>query len=407
MFSRLPSRERQRLLISLALGIIGLAFIFLVTAEQAPIGDYFLAGDGHYLAMTARSIAFDGDLDLTNQYRQWGDRWQLGQWPTRDGWRLPPRSIGPALLMVPGLWLHDLFGDPTTSYGPWSSIGPALTPAVCFWLISFRLDRLRPDAHGTHSPAAAFIAIFAFVLPYYAWGRSAYPHAGDALAASVLLFVLLRDEPKAAPVGLAIGLCVLMRYQNVLWWLWPAWVYARPADAEPWRERMSKLLVLTLCAGVGLLPTAYLAWAHPGSEVGVIRWTADFFNFDDYLGDLVDVLVGVHGLLSWTPIAALALAGLLIPAPRARDRQGFAIVFVAMWLLMATVLDPNAGTAFGARRLASYTPVFAWGLFRLYESARRHSSQLELAVLTISALLCIFNLAGTWEAIHGRLDLSS
>ena len=407
MFPRLPPRERDRLLITLCLAAAGLAFIFLVTAQQGPAGKYFVAGDGHYLAMTARSLGFDGDLDLTNQYRKWGDRWHLGRWPTRDGWRLPPRAIGPAFLMVPGLWLYDWLGVAPKPYGPWISIGPALTPALCFWLISFRLERLVPNASRTHALFATFIAVFAFVLPYYAWGRSAYPHAADALAASILFFVLVRETPKPAQVGLAIGLCVLMRYQNALWLLWPMLLYARPDLPTPWDQRIRNLMVLGLCACAGLLPTLYLAWAHPGSEVGVIRWTSDFFNVDGYAGDLADVLVGVHGLLSWTPVVVLALAGLGIPGPHLRHRQGFALVFIAMWLLMGTVLDPNAGTAFGARRLCSYTPFLAWGLYRLFAASRAHSAKLEFAVLSSSTLLCALNLARTWQAVHGQLELGS
>ena len=77
-------------------------------ARQFGGGNLPVAGDAFYTFAAARSLAWDGDIDLTNQLMVLGDRWGLGQAPAADGVRLPVRELGPALLMVPGLGVHAL-----------------------------------------------------------------------------------------------------------------------------------------------------------------------------------------------------------------------------------------------------------------------------------------------------------
>jgi hypothetical protein len=410
MRERIPAPERLRLLFTLGLALLGLSAIFGFTAHQPPEGQFFVAGDGHYLHLVARSIAFDGDLDLGNQYRAFGDRWGMGRWPAQDGWHLPPRSIGPALLMVPGLWLHDLVNAPTLSGPSYAAIGPALVPALCFWLISFRLRRLAPQS-GFDSEFAALIAVLAFVLPFYAWGRSAYPHAGDALATSVVVFALLAPRPRALFVGGALALCLLMRLQNLLWLLWPALVYLSPGETNreerPLPARARDLALVGSVAALGLVPWAYLTIAHPGSEITATRWGTQFFNLEDYGSDLVRVFFGIHGLITWTPVVLLALVGLLLPNEARRERVGALFVLVALCLVMASVRDVGGGDAFGARRLCGLTPLIAWGLFRLLAALRDKGHSARLAITLGGLGLLAWNLLRVWQAINGELSLRS
>ena len=401
MLDRLDAEERLRLLLAGVLALLGLVIIFGFTAKQDPPGLYFVAGDGHYVAMAARSLALDGDLDLTNQYREFGDRWGHGRWPAQDGWRLPTREIGPALLMTPGLWLYELFGLSPAPYGTWLAIVPALTPALCFWLISHRLRRMAPEFPPSGSFVAAAVGVLAFVLPFYAWGRSAYPHACDALALSLFFWVALDERPRPVALGLTLALALLMRYQNLLWFAWPLIILAASED-----KTRARRLPLTLALGLlGLSPVAYMALTHPGSEVGVIRWGADFFDLDNFIVDLADVLGGVHGLFRWTPIAALAGLGLLAWPTHRPQRAAFALIAGTLILLMATVKDPNAGTAFGARRLASLTPFVAWGVMGLW--ARRRGLRSRAALGALLLVLTLANLWRTCAAIRGDLLLAS
>ncbi|MBA3638734.1 MAG: hypothetical protein H0W53_05535, partial [Acidobacteria bacterium] len=70
-----------------------------------------------------------------------------------------------------------------------------------------------------------------------------------------------------------------------------------------------------------------------------------------------------HGLLTWTPVVAVALFGLI---PLARKHGALAtalILFLALsWYVNAAVADWWAGAAFGSRRFISCFPVFAIAL---------------------------------------------
>jgi hypothetical protein len=78
-----------------------------------------------------------------------------------------------------------------------------------------------------------------------------------------------------------------------------------------------------------------------------------------------------HGLLTWTPIVAVSLAG-LVPLARRHPLIGTAaVLFVATsWYVNASVADWWAGEAFGARRFLSCYPVFVLGLAALFDSLR-------------------------------------
>jgi hypothetical protein len=70
-----------------------------------------------------------------------------------------------------------------------------------------------------------------------------------------------------------------------------------------------------------------------------------------------------HGLLTWTPVVAVALVGLI---PLARKHGALAaamILFLGLsWYVNAAVADWWAGEAFGSRRFISCFPVFAVAL---------------------------------------------
>ncbi|HRI08244.1 MAG TPA: hypothetical protein PKW35_10520, partial [Nannocystaceae bacterium] len=106
-----PTLLRPRLgartwVLAAALALLALAYTFVFSATRHG-GLSGVRGDAHYIYQAARSIAEDGDIDLTNQYRASHDRWKLGRDPAADGTRLPVRELGPSLLMVPGLLVHQ------------------------------------------------------------------------------------------------------------------------------------------------------------------------------------------------------------------------------------------------------------------------------------------------------------
>jgi hypothetical protein len=89
-----------------------------------------------------------------------------------------------------------------------------------------------------------------------------------------------------------------------------------------------------------------------------------------HLGDVL--LSADHGLFAWSPIAWLALLGLLVGLRRdALVHVGALLVWAAAAWVNGSVTDWDwaAGDAFGARRFDLAVPFFAWGLAVLLRAA--------------------------------------
>jgi hypothetical protein len=403
-----PSWVTRRVVITVALALLGVLGMLLVSVLEGARA--IVAGDAHYVLAAAQSLAYDGDLDLTNQYLAVGDRWGLGRDPTTDGWRLPARELGASILMLPGLWLHHLLRLPADWEPACACALGAASLGPC-WLGCARVIEVALRGRGTawHGDLLAGAAVLGFVVPYYAIGSPGYSHAPDAAIGAWLCWALL-DRRGPVLIGVLLACAVLTRMQNVLWLLWPAceWVL-RPSESG---RRDSLVRLLTLCA-IGLLgfaPQLWLGLAHPGSVRGALGWTWGFFNLDDLAADLVRVLVGVHGLVSWTPIAGLALLGLLLRTRGAHQTKlGPLAVLMGMWLLLATVRDVDGGDAFGARRTAGLVGVLALGLAQLWTRLDQsaHRRVLMLVWVVTLTLAVAANLARTQQAIVGELSLTS
>lgn len=373
-------------------------------------GNLAVAGDAHYSYLAGRSLAWDGDIDLTNQLRALGDRWGLGRDPAADGTRLPVRELGPALLMVPGLWLHDLL-DAARDHAPrYAALLGSIALGLCVLILGPTLRRALP-----HAPAAARVlgslTPLAFVVPFYSLAHVGYPHAPDAVCCTLIVAALVGDRSPRV-VGLAIALGALFRLQNYLWIVWPvtaalhaAWHARGDADgASPaplashgsWR----RVGIIAAWSTLGLTPQLYAAIAHPGSTRGTIRWGIDFFDLDHLAADVWAVLGGVHGLFSVTPIALVGAVGIALAlathraspsrSPSMIERRhaiAASVVSCCFLLLMATARDPDGGHAFGARRLAGMTPLIALGVTHTCTfAARRGRAWLAAAALLVIAL---------------------
>ncbi|WP_106390015.1 hypothetical protein [Enhygromyxa salina] len=403
-----PRRSWHRATIAAGLALLSVLGMILVSIHVSP--RQVVAGDAHYVFASARSLAYDGDLDLTNQYAVMGDRWGLGRDPTHDGWRLPPREIGASLVMVPGLWLHHLAGIAPRWEPTCACLLAAASLGIC-WLGCARIvDTLELGPRRAELLAGA--AVLGFVVPFYALGSAGYAHAPDAAICAWLCWALLKGRGPLS-TGVLLACAVLTRMQNVLWLLWPAVEVLAPPSATDRRDQLRRVAIIASVGALGFAPQLWLGLAHPGSARGSLGWTLAFFNLDDYLFDLARVQVGVHGLLRWTPIAALALLGLALADRRSPNARalGPLAVFVGLWLLLAAVRDVDGGDAFGARRMAGIVGILALGLGHAWSriagrgpDARPWTAWSLAAALTLAVVV---NLGRTHQAIVGELSLTS
>jgi hypothetical protein len=129
-----------------------------------------------------------------------------------------------------------------------------------------------------------------------------------------------------------------------------------------------------------------------------MKWTAPA---------LVSVLFSEHGLISWTPIVAVSLAGLVMLWKREpMVAAALGVAMLVSWYTNAAVADWWAGEAYGARRFVSCFPIFTIGLAAalqpLAERQRQPASQREsvsrgpraiaafaIVVITLNGLLLL------------------
>lgn len=385
-----------------------LAYLFVFAAERSH-GRAVIKGDAHYVYLAGRSLAFDGDVDLTHEYARFGDHWKLGEDPAADGWRLPVRELGPSLLMVPGLRLHraiDAAPYRAPSYAvALAAMSIGLTFAGCAACLHALRRRGMVVMSAARRDALALAATLGFVVPYYCMASPGYAHAPDAAAVAWTTAALLAGS-RPIVVGLALATSLLMRLQNALWVGFPLTLWlVGPRRPGAWRGAALTLAV----AGLGLLPQLYMNVAHPGSQRGAIRWGLDFFDRRGLAGDLGTVLFGVHGFWTWTPIAALATAGLLLGLRGGRTRgvaTGALALLAALTLLFAMARDPDGGFAFGARRHAGYTAFIAIGLALLFAAIEeRVKSPRGRRIAVVAAAALIFALVAynlVWTELAAR-----
>jgi hypothetical protein len=369
--------------------------ILLGLAVAAPfLLTCWVHGDGIGYVAYLRSAVIDRDLDLRDEFEH------LASHIESDASGLPARllrrsshrpgidstfqvpktdpvtgrvtssySIGPALAWAPAyLIAHAITrarGVPDRSadgYGGLYYLAIALSTlglGAASLLLSFRI------ASAVAPPGAAFWSVFAMAwatpLVYYLYLAPSYGHALGACAAAAFLLHWWTTRHADRPLvwfrsGLLAGFMFLARWNDLLLAL-PAlvaealhWARRRGPEATPPRRRFG-------CAAAGLLGVALAAspqlliWQYFHGRPW-IRYPTPYIGFTPE-GLWGTLLSARHGLLVWTPVALLAIAGLVV-----------------LVISNSMVRDWWGGASFGMRRLVSGTPCLAVGLAVFLDRAR-------------------------------------
>ncbi len=355
----------------------------LGTAYSSGISEPVVQGDARSYFAYLPSIVLDGDLDLTNQFDalrpEGGDpRYPFGV--GAEGYAANVFPVGPALLWLPG-YLVGLAMDRAAAamgvdtgpmgYGRLAGWGAAIA-AIAWAGVGFELSRrLVREFFGARYALAASLAVW-FGTPalYYTMVAPLYSHAVALFACALVVWLswLAFHDPATwwrwAVAGCAGGLLVAIRLQDAPILLVPIGLLLLPVPDV--RQRLRSTAALIAGGVVGYLPQAYVWYAlHgeiiPSQGLGEPRPLS--------LSRLVEVLLstGYEGWLSWTPLALVALAGLLtvamgsFPAP---ERSVALSAFIGILaLVFIDVIHPyGQGAAFGARRYVSATPLLIIGI---------------------------------------------
>ncbi|MCD6326603.1 hypothetical protein J7M28_03475 [bacterium] len=372
---------RARLLALLFFGIPAITVVLLF----AFIGGR-MDGDGQNYYIYLRSIVFDGDLDLHNDYEMFPrDDPLLARVYICSKGRSPNIfSVGPAILWAPFFLVargvsavlpDDYVGNTNDGKGEpyYFAIGIASVLASLLGIaIVFRFLReqmgIGPAALGTLGVWLAGAALhYQIFEPYMSHSLSLF-----AVSLFIIKSVRVGDFQKRSDwiwLGALAGLMALIRWQNLVFVIVPAALilFARylPRTGEEKRKLpIWGIGIGTLTALIAFTPQM-IVWKMLFGEFLVVPQGNGFLNLTD--PHIIDMLFSTrNGMLLWAPVLGLAIIG-LVRAAIQRDRLGIAmlVAFSAQLFLNASVMDWWAGDAFGGRRFVGCFPIFAFGLARL------------------------------------------
>lgn len=381
----LPERYPRAIII--AIGVCFAAAYGAGVVAFAKPDKRIVIGDalGHYVQL--RSAVFDRDLRFRNDYAaMYGleegseiERALAEPRLTETGHTRNLMPVGPALLWAPafllvaaGVWLANLLGAgyPLDGYAPAFQVTAGLTGVAAAAAGNWLAYRTAAQLFGPRAAIWATLTLWlASSAVYYSVISPTYSHAASMLATGAFWLVWMRTLDRQTTgrylvLGLLAGIAALMRWQDAILLLVPAF------DAM-WQRRASGLATAALRvaasaagAAVMFLPQI-LVWSVLYGKPFTVPQGAGFMRWGDPA--LWAILFSDnHGLLTWTPVVALALAGFV--ALIRRDRViGFAAaaVFAVSWYVNAAVADWWAGEAFGARRFLSCYPILVMALAAL------------------------------------------
>jgi hypothetical protein len=404
--------------------LLATLFVFGLAAQQR-LGAR-LQSDGFFYFAFLRSIVNDRDVNLANDYRLIGIGGGELLSPTPTGYAQTAWSVGPALVWTPFYAIGDLGARYLAAHGVKVAVDGSSYPyrqAICiaglfygllgFWLC-YRLAA-RFFAHVVAAIAAAAMSFGSFML-WYIVKEPSMSHATSMCVVSgfVYAWTVTRDRRTAwqwAALGLLGGLMLAVRWQNLIFMVFPAWeavsrLAAGPGAAER-RAALTHGALFAACVFVGFLPQL-VAWnAIYGSPFAVSPLSPKMFWWNPQI--VLTLWSSRNGLFATSPMAYLAAIGLVVWAFRNRRFGWPALaVFCLAVYVNASVEDWWGGAAYSARRFDGTIPLFVLGLSASIEALKDWLARRPLAaVVALLGALVVWNVTAMATAVAGRFGGSA
>lgn len=430
--------------------LLTLALVFLLSLPAVTTRLY--SSDEVQYFSYLRSLYFDRDVSFENEYRYFYDHaiaQSIGfhetflERQTAVGRRVNYATMGCAMLWLPfyavadavvavtGSAERDGFSKPyvrAVAYG--SAFYGFLSVLLSIQAVRSSVFGLRYSGFGSRDPGGVeFDATFwsglavwiGTPLIFYMYVAPPFSHATSAFGVAVFVNVWLHVRQRwSAPGMFALGVCAAflatIREQDVFVALGPAVDFALAVTTPKTQLPTPKgdhggffrALIPAVAAiggfAIGYLPQllAYNALnGYPGPAQHVARkmyW---------YSPHGLQVLFSPsHGLFVWTPLAALAIVGLVIWVLRAdkdqRDQRRIAVsalVMMASQVYVAgSVASWTVAGAYGQRRFVCLTVVLVMGVAALFAVAKSR-------VIAVVVVLCVWwNIALMFQFATGLMD---
>ena len=397
--------------------LAGLVALFVVTLP-AVTPRLYSSDEVQYFSYL-RSLWFDHDVSFENEYRYFYDR-GVAQTPgfaatflepvTPSGLRVNFGTIGSAILWAPFYALGDVAARLLHASGKNVAIDGFSQPYIVavayasafYGFMAIVLSAAVARRVTGHGLLAALIVWFGTPLLFYMYAAPPYSHACSAFAVALLVAIWLHVRRDWTPQGMAAlgasaALMAMVREQDIFFVVGPALDFAlaagarRTAVANMARPASVGVAVFAVC----MLPQviAYQTLnGHPSPSKLVSRkmtWTAPH---------ALQVLFSPeHGFFFWTPLAVVAVAGLVALAmrgvtgnPNSRRIGACALTMFALQVYVSGSVESwTVAGAFGQRRFVALTILLVLGIATVWRLCSE-ASPMARAALTLAAVLAIW-----------------
>jgi len=390
--------------------IIATLAVFLLKFTVTGFGVF---GDGLGYYTPLRSLLFDGNLRVDNEYQYYAD--------TAAQFNSSPRVFGPipeyskytlglGIVLLPffalghlfALILHQFNGSIAVNGFSWpyelSYCLGSIVLGIASLVLSYQFAR------RYFSPTACLLAVggiwFASPLSYYLLIEASMSHAVSAFLIALFLFGIFtrpwqKQWPWQVALGLIIGMAAWVRPQDVLFILIPIFVAAIAVEAPghivpekplssfslpsiihtiKGRQFWRPLIVLISVACLMQLPQILIyIWQYGGLEKipyleeGKASGSNGSFNW--FQPALWQVLFSGHrGLFIWHPLILFSVIGLGITWRKLpRLNSALLMGFVAQVYFIAAWWCWWQGASVGGRMFSNCTFLFVFGLAALWD----------------------------------------
>ncbi len=390
-----------------------------------------------------RSLWFDRDVSFENEYRYFYDRGiarsegfheTFLERTTATGKRVNFGTIGCALLWAPFYAVGDVAARVMRGTGRDVSVDGFSTPYLAavaygsafYGAAALALAIASARRLGLRASGAALAVWFGTPLLFYMYIAPPMSHACSAFAVALVLYAWLRVRDRwtlggAAALGAAAALMAMVREQDVF-------VAAGPAlDFCFWAIDRARVRGVT--SGLVSIFLGRAAAAAAAFAIVFVPQAIAYISLNGHLGPsplvtrkmtwtaphALQVLFSPeHGFFVWTPLALLALAGLVSMAtrdlpglpPEGGSHRRVAVCLLLMFALQiyvsGSVESWTVAGAFGQRRFVALTAVLVLGLAALLAVPR--SAPAKRALAAAIALAVYWNIALSVEFALGLMD---
>jgi hypothetical protein len=367
---------------------------------------------GYYIYLPAAFLDHDLSLVRTVDRSFGGDLQKAGELrPARHGY-LGPHQIGEAILLVPFFAVGHVIAIANGSHRDgfsWPYQGSAMTAGLLYGLVGLALlGSFLRRWFGASIVCATLLALtFGTNLFHYLTFDAVYSHAFSFAAIAFVLWstVRLGERPtlaRALRLGAGVGLVGTIRPTNLVIALFPLLFGVRTlSDARSRARAIATHPRLLGAAAAGFLVPAMLQalyWYHLTGHPIV-----DAYGSGPRLElthpHLLAVAFSVRkGLFFWTPLVALALAGL--PSLRTRAPEllvATTVVLAVNFWVVASWSQWWYGGSFGQRPFVDTLALVAIGLAGLFDSARATRARVPVALaVVLTSFLALHGMAEYW-----------